>query len=107
VPEGPRPAEEFESLFDDRPAAEAPVGRLARWLASLPAGEAPAEAQRPSADAANPFGAPAKPAPRAPAAPAANPFATDRPSAPTANPFAPPGADERRQHALDWLRGDE
>jgi hypothetical protein len=107
APADPRPAEEFESLFDDRPAAEVAVARLARWLASLPAGEAPAEAQRPAADAANPFGVPQRPAPRAPATPAANPFAGERPSGPAGNPFAPPGAEERRQHALDWLRGDE
>jgi hypothetical protein len=108
APSGPRPAEEFESQFDDRPAAEVPVERLARWLASLPLGEAPPETDRPAADAANPFAAPARrSAPRAPTAPAPNPFASERPSGPAANPFAPPAADERRQHALDWLRGDE
>ena len=106
APKGHRPAEEFESLFDDRSAAEVPVAYLAHWRASLPAGGAPAEAQRAAPDAANPFGTPAKPAARAPTAPAANPFASERPSAPAANPFAPPSADERRQDALDWLRGD-
>jgi hypothetical protein len=108
APSGPRPAEEFESIFDDRPAAEFSVELLARWLASLPAGEASPETERPRADAANPFAAPAKPrAPQAPSAPAANPFATERSPGPAANPFAPPAADERRQRALDWLSGDE
>jgi hypothetical protein len=108
APSGPRPAEEFESTFDDRPAASVPVEQLARWLASLPAGEASPAVDRPAADAANPFAAPARPrAPRAPGPPASNPFATERPSGPAANPFAPPPADERRQRALDWLGGDE
>lgn len=108
APSGPRPAEEFEATFDDRLAAEVPVERLAAWLATLPAGEAPPAAPRPAADAANPFAAPStRPAPRAPSAPAPNPFAGERAGESAANPFAPPSADERRQRALDWLGGDE
>ncbi len=107
APSGPRPAEEFESTFDGRPAARVPVAELARWLASLPAGEASPETSRSAPDAANPFAAEVKPrAPRAPSAPAANPFAADRPTGPATNPFAPPSADERRQRALDWLSGE-
>ncbi len=108
APSGPRPAEEFESVFDDRPAAEVSVARLAAWLASLPAGEAPSVAERPQADAANPFGTPTgRRASRPPAPAAPNPFVGERPSGPATNPFAPPAADERRQRALDWLSGDE
>jgi hypothetical protein len=105
------PLEEFESTFDNRPAAEVPVAELARWLATLPVGEAPREAARPAADPANPF-APSPDAPRPrrpePPTPAANPFLAERPSAsPTSNPFAPPAPEERRERALDWLRGDD
>jgi hypothetical protein len=105
------PLEEFSSTFDDRPATEAARPELARWLATLPAGEAPREAAPPAADLANPFAPPAEARPRArpePAAPAANPFLAERRSEPPPrNPFAPPAADERRDRALDWLRGDE
>ena len=105
---GALPAEEFESTFDGRPAAEVPVEQLARWLASLPAGEAPPEPQRAAADPTNPFASAPRPRPAPPPpAPAHNPFLTERPSSPAANPFAPPSADERRQRALDWLRDDE
>ncbi|HEY7068197.1 MAG TPA: hypothetical protein VII06_42505 [Chloroflexota bacterium] len=106
APTGPRPAEEFESTFDGRPAAQLPAGRLARWLASLPAGEAAPEAARPAADAGNPFAAPARPAAPPPTAPAHNPFRTERADAPAANPFTTHSTDERRQEALDWLSGD-
>src|SRR5262249_19738599 len=34
---------EFVSTFDDRPTGQVAVGELARWLAELPAGEAPPE----------------------------------------------------------------
>src|SRR5688572_2516531 len=51
------PDEEFASSFDGAPAVNTPADEIARWLASLPVGEAPPERPRARADAANPFAA--------------------------------------------------
>ncbi|MBX5491066.1 MAG: hypothetical protein IRZ14_07895 [Chloroflexi bacterium] len=98
------PAREFVSTFDDRPTATVPRVELVRWLASLPAGEAPPE--RPSAEAVrdNPF-APGPPRREPP--PKANPFLAERSQPSQRNPFAPPSPEERRREALRWLQSDD
>jgi hypothetical protein len=99
---GAAPAEaEFSSVFDGRPSDEVAPATLVRWLASLPAGEAAPEWQPRTAADDNPF-APTRRAPEA-AAPD-NPFHAARAAPSGANPFAEPGADERRQRALEWLQ---
>ena len=102
---------EFVSTFDGRPTTDVVPGELARWLAELPPGEAPAEPKAAQADPANPFLAErgARDAePGAATLPATNPFLGERPrGAPTNNPFAPPAGDERRQRALEWLSDDD
>jgi hypothetical protein len=99
------PAREFVSTFDDRPTSAVPRAELARWLASLPAGEAPPERPRPEAARDNPFAS--APPRREEPAPTRNPFLAERPSAPERNPFAPPPAEERRREALRWLQADD
>lgn len=104
---GAVPVEQFSSTFDGRPAAQVPVATLARWLATLPEGAAPAQTEAGALDPTNPFVAEAPPRPEPTSAPAANPFLAERASQPAVNPFAPPSPEERRRRALDWLRGDE
>jgi hypothetical protein len=106
----PAVAEEFTSTFDGRPAAEVPVKELARWLATLPVGEAPPEPATTAPDPHNPFAAARDLPERAaepPLPPERNPFLRERPRQPTPNPFAPPAPEERRRRALDWLRGED
>ncbi len=104
----PYPTEELTSTFDDQPASAVPTERLARWLASLPAGQAASTPDLPPPDPTNPFAPPPRRAggPQPPA-PSHNPFLTERPAAPGPNPFAPPSPEEKRQRALDWLRSDD
>jgi hypothetical protein len=101
--------EEFESLFNGWPAADVSRDLIHRWLASLPAGEAVLEAERPAADPANPFAreAPRRPAPIPAPAPADNPFLRESPRESGSNPFAPDDRDRKRKDALRWLGDDD
>lgn len=105
---GPVIDEEFESTFDGRPAERTPRQELARWLASLPAGEAPREKAPPIADRSNPFAAERRqPTARLEAEPSFNPLLADRGGPGGDNPFADPERDRKRQELLRRLRGDE
>jgi hypothetical protein len=103
----PLQTEEFVSTFDDRPTAEVPVEWLAQWLAGLPVGEVAPERAARAVDPDNPFAATPR-EPRAAPPPAQNPFLSERSASEALpNPFAPSPGTDRRQQALDWLRGDD
>ncbi|HEY8477333.1 MAG TPA: hypothetical protein VIN09_10760 [Chloroflexota bacterium] len=95
--------EDFESTFDGRPTREVPVERLARWLASLPPGEAPEEptASRRATSELD--------APREPDLLRQNPFAPSSAAGERPNPFAVDEEEKkRRKKALEaWLRGED
>jgi hypothetical protein len=101
--------EEFESSFNGWPAADVSRDLIVRWLASLPAGEAATETDRPAADPTNPFTretprrSAASPAP----APTDNPFLREARQESGANPFAPDDRDKKRKDALRWLGDDD
>ena len=100
--------EEFDSTFDGWPADQYPCEELARWLAALPAGQAPPERPKAAPDAANPFAAerPA-PLPRLEPEPSFNPFLGERAGPSGGNPFADADRDRKRQELLRRLKGDE
>jgi hypothetical protein len=100
--------EEFESLFDGWPAQNSGLDTIAGWLASLPAGEAPARRAEDHPAASNPFAVDRPKAPRPDqASPAHNPFMTERSAGSAPNPFADSDAERRRQETLRRLRGDD
>jgi hypothetical protein len=100
--------EAFESTFDGWPAADVPRETIARWLAALPAGEAPPELSRGPKDPTNPFAVDRpRSAPRAEREPASNPFLTEQPRQAGSNPFLNTDREEKRREMLRRLKGDE
>ena len=100
--------EVFESTFDGRPASQLPADELARWLASLPVGEAPAEEEQAAEDAANPLAAERGSAkPRREQGASFNPFLADQPKQAAANPFAATDKERQRQEVLRRLKGED
>lgn len=100
--------EVFESTLDGWPASNTHPHVVARWLTSLPAGEAPPERSRAAADSTNPFARPSEPSrPEAGLQPAANPFLGERPRRVEANPFVDNDRERERQETLRRLRGDD
>ena len=109
APEAPPGAleEAFESTFDGWPASDVPHERIARWLASLPAGEAAPERPKAALDASNPFAAERpRPQPRT-EQPAVNPFLADQPKQGGPNPFLDTDRERKRCEMLRRLKGDD
>lgn len=103
------PDEEFDSTFDGSPAVNTPADEIARWLACLPAGEAPPERTRVRADAANPFAAERQEPTLCPEPePLFNPFLGERSgSGGGLNPFADADRARKRDETLRRLRDED
>ena len=109
APEAPPGAleEAFESTFDGWPASEVPHEQIARWLASLPPGEAAPERPRAALDATNPFAAERPPSQPRTEQPAVNPFLADQPKQGGPNPFLDTDRERKRREILRRLKGDD
>lgn len=107
--EAPPPGLEeiFESTFDGRPASAVPVQELARWLRSLPVGEAEPEPLREAPPIDNPFASPDLQRRQKATEPAVNPFLAERAKSSDPNPFAPPRRNGEREELLRRLRGED
>lgn len=101
--------EVFESTFNGWPSSDAPREEIARWLESLPAGEAPSETVQPVKDEGNPFAAAASSSPRPQRGQdeSFNPFLTERSRPSGSNPFLDTDRAGKRDELLRRLRGDD
>ena len=84
-----------------------PHEQIARWLASLPAGEAAPQRPRAALDATNPFAAERPPSRPRTEQPAVNPFLADQPKQGGPNPFVDTDRECKRREMLRRLKGED